>query len=143
MRLYFAYGANINKNNMKTRCPNAVFIGKAVIKDKRFILNQFGVATVIDAPGSTVYGVLWNLSVKDEENLDIFEGVDYGLYYKDLISAEIESDRKENVLIYRATNEVESKKAKLSNYLNQILLWGKFHLFPKAYIDEIKGFSES
>lgn len=67
---------------MKQRCPDALFVGLAVAKGWKWIINETGYANII--PGSEddeVYGSLCFLSHRDEKALDESEGVPW-LYEK-------------------------------------------------------------
>ena len=69
---YFAYGANLNLENMKGRCPNAKKLVKFTLQDYRLVFK--GVADIEYYKGASVEGVLWDITDKCEHALDIFEG---------------------------------------------------------------------
>ncbi|KAI1125314.1 hypothetical protein F5Y10DRAFT_11488 [Nemania abortiva] len=79
--LYFAYGSNLSTAQMRSRCPNSTPIGLAHLEGWTWIINERGYANVVPspetAPGVGVYGLVYRLHPKDEENLDICEGVGY------------------------------------------------------------------
>jgi len=80
--LYFAYGSNLNKEQMKARCPKAKPIGFAVLEDHRLVFRD--VADVIPSFGSEVKGAVWKITKKCLKALDRYEGYPklYGrLYY--------------------------------------------------------------
>lgn len=79
MKLYFAYGANLNLEGMRFRCPAAEPIGAFMLDDWR--LSFSGVATIKPEPGAQVAGALWSISKECEDSLDVFEGYPY-LYTK-------------------------------------------------------------
>jgi gamma-glutamylcyclotransferase (GGCT)/AIG2-like uncharacterized protein YtfP len=79
MKLYFAYGANTHKDHMATRCPDAVALGR--VKLFGHALAFRGVADVIKKVGSVCVGALWEISPRDEQALDRFEGFPH-LYVK-------------------------------------------------------------
>ena len=76
-RLYFAYGANIDPDSMRLRCPAAEALGEFYLQDWR--LAFYSHATVVPSPGDQVPGVLWRLTPECEASLDAFEG--YPSYY--------------------------------------------------------------
>lgn len=82
MKLYFAYGANLNKSNMSLRCPDAVQVQPWYLQDYR--LSFSGVATIQPRLHSRVPGALWAISEQDEAALDVFEGYPT-LYRKEII----------------------------------------------------------
>lgn len=77
-RLYFAYGSNINLNQMAVRCPAAQVVGPAVLDGYELLFRGnrrgTGVATIEPLHGSQVHGLLWNLTPACEQSLDIYEG---------------------------------------------------------------------
>ena len=79
MKLYFAYGANLNIENMAQRCPSAVAIEPFYLHDYRLMFS--GVATIEPAPESRVPGALWAITEACEQSLDVFEGYPW-LYRK-------------------------------------------------------------
>tara|TARA_B100001996_G_scaffold260166_1_gene202470 strand:- start:433 stop:876 length:444 start_codon:yes stop_codon:yes gene_type:complete len=90
--LYFAYGSNLNHEQMKNRCSGAKYIKKHILKG--YILcfshktNQsvYGHANIIKNKKSEVQGALWNITKDDEKELDGYEGVDYNYYQKEYFS---------------------------------------------------------
>ena len=70
--IYIAYGANLNKSNMRCRCPKAVSIGSSKIKDYKLIFNN--VASIVKSPGNHVEVGLWKITNICEKSLDRFEG---------------------------------------------------------------------
>ena len=61
--LYFAYGSNINLDQMRYRCPDASVYGQAVLDNYDLRFRGSGVATVEPKEGACVYGLLWELTV--------------------------------------------------------------------------------
>jgi gamma-glutamylcyclotransferase (GGCT)/AIG2-like uncharacterized protein YtfP len=80
MPLTFAYGSNMDFTQMRERCPSAVFVCIAVLKDHRLgftrksISRGCGVADVVPANGKSVWGVVYNITEADREVLDAKEG---------------------------------------------------------------------
>ena len=72
--LYFAYGSNINLDQMRYRCPDATVYGQAVLDNYDLRFRGSGVATVEPKEGACVYGLLWELTDQCEASLDRYEG---------------------------------------------------------------------
>ena len=72
MKLYSAYGANLNLAEMKFRCPDARPVKRLILQN--WELGFSGVATIRPRPGSHVHGALWQLTKACEDSLDVFEG---------------------------------------------------------------------
>ena len=79
MKLYFAYGANLNREGMRFRCPAARPVSTFLLQDWQLAFS--GVATIRPQPGATVPGALWEITPECEDNLDVFEGFPF-LYSK-------------------------------------------------------------
>ena len=71
-KLYFAYGMNTNRDEMAYRCPTAVPMGKVILPGYRFEFKSF--ATIVPDLDSHVEGVLWTITDRDEQALDVLEG---------------------------------------------------------------------
>jgi hypothetical protein len=84
-RLYFAYGSNLSLKQMAARCPESYYIGRAVLPDYRWQINQRGFANVIACPGFAVHGLVYELNDDDEARLDRSEGTASGAYAKALL----------------------------------------------------------
>ena len=72
MKYYLAYGSNLNKRQLKTRCPDAVPVGRCVVNDYELVFR--GVATIEPKPGASVQCGIWKISTDDERSLDRYEG---------------------------------------------------------------------
>ncbi len=77
---YFAYGANLNIDNMKYRCPNAKPVVKFSMPNYKLVFK--GVADIENSVNDSVEGVLWDITNKCEQALDVFEGFPF-LYRKE------------------------------------------------------------
>ena len=77
MALYFSYGMNTNVAQMAHRCPNAVSLGVAELDGYELVFR--GCADIRPTPGTTMEGVLWDITDDCLAALDILEG--YPTYY--------------------------------------------------------------
>ena len=93
MMLYFAYGSNLNVGQMAKRCPAAKPLGQMLLPDWKLVFR--GVADCVREPGAKCYGGLWRITDECQRALDVYEGVQSGLYRK-----EYWRGLKELVLIY-------------------------------------------
>jgi gamma-glutamylcyclotransferase len=82
--LYFAYGSNMNWQQMKKRCLSARFVSIALLPEYKLAFTResinrgCGVADVVREPGQKVWGVVYQLSHFDMEKLDLSEGYKIG-----------------------------------------------------------------
>ena len=135
--LYFAYGSNMDENQMAQRCPDSVLVGKAVLKDYAFCLDSEGVATIIPRRGSAVEGLVWNISPADEHRLDIREGVASGCYRKDSITVSM-AGTPVNALVYISCRPLTREKIR-HGYLQKIIYAALDHRLSDEYIEMLKG----
>ncbi len=84
--LYFAYGSNLWLDQMASRCPNSHFVGRAILPDYRWQINQRGFANVTECSGYSVHGLIYQIDEADEARLDRNEGVNSGAYSKRYLS---------------------------------------------------------
>jgi len=81
--LYLAYGSNLNKSQMKGRCPLAKPLGAILIPNWRLVFR--GVADIEPAgPDDYLPAGVWEITNKCEEALDHYEGFPQ-LYRKEKI----------------------------------------------------------
>ena len=71
-RLYFAYGSNINLEQMAYRCPNSTVAGAAMLKGYELQFRYH--ATIEPNADAEVPILLWKLEAQDERFLDRYEG---------------------------------------------------------------------
>ena len=71
-RLYFAYGSNMNLNQMAFRCPDAEVVDTVRLEGYRLAFRMNGggngVATILPEPDSYVDGVLWRVRRKTKNS---------------------------------------------------------------------------
>ncbi len=91
---YFAYGSNLNRSDLRSRCPGGRPLIAARLEGWRLAFR--GVADVEPAPGRAVQGALWSLTEGDLINLDYYEGAP-SLYRRRTIEVETASGRLEAI----------------------------------------------
>ena len=82
MKYYIAYGSNLSVRQMAVRCPEARVAGKAVLKDWKLVIKLH--ATIEPCEGSEVPVLIWEISDRDEEYLDAYEGFPSYYFKRDL-----------------------------------------------------------
>jgi hypothetical protein len=79
--LYFAYGSNMNWDQMRERCPSERFDSVARAKNYRLAFTRFsrnrncGVADIVASEGSEVWGVVFD--IRDDEIIKLDESEGY------------------------------------------------------------------
>ena len=75
---YFAYGSNLNFEQMAYRCPEATAVGTAKLDGYELAFRR-GYLTVLPKEGASVEGLIWSITDHDESQLDCYEG--YPTFY--------------------------------------------------------------
>ena len=87
--LYFAYGSNLNHEQMRIRCRDSRYIKSIFLEGYKLSFcaasKDHGVANIVQKKGSKVPGGIWEISESDEKELDIYEGYPT-LYTKDFFN---------------------------------------------------------
>jgi gamma-glutamylcyclotransferase (GGCT)/AIG2-like uncharacterized protein YtfP len=73
---YFGYGMNTNIESMTRRCPGAIYMGKATLRNHKLVFKYHA---DIEAADTNMEGVLWEVGAMEMQSLDYMEG--YPVYY--------------------------------------------------------------
>lgn len=109
MKIYIAYGSNMDEKQMSYRCPDAKLIGKGKIKNFRLMFKgslSGNYATIEPEKNFEVPVLLWKISAGDEKRLDRYEGFP-NFYYKKEIEVETENGEKILGMVYIMHEERE------------------------------------
>lgn len=111
-KYYFAYGSNMNLDQMEHRCPDAEVVGRAVLKDYRLAFRGGlnGVASILPEQGKEVQGILWKITPRCERSLDFYEGYP-NLYGKKEISVQTAKGEVASVTVYIMNEPYQSQPA--------------------------------
>ena len=132
-RSYFAYGSNMDVDQMADRCPSARIVSVCRLDGHSFLINSRGVATLVPDASSHALGVLWDLPPEDEQTLDDYEGVPT-YYQKHLVT--VEKDREAiPALIYQATDSTPGRSR--PEYMKGIVTAARQHGFDEKYVAEL------
>ncbi|KAK0196890.1 hypothetical protein F5146DRAFT_971025 [Armillaria mellea] len=129
---------------MNLRCPENNFLGVGLLKEWRWIINGRGYANVVPSKeaGDSVYGFLYKINAKDEEVLDVYEGVLTSYQKKILPVALLGTDGKDDeiihCLVYVDTERVLDSipKEEYIERMNKGITDAVKEGVPKDYIDK-------
>ena len=133
MRFYFAYGSNLWRAQMNSRCPGHTRISHGVLHGYRWIINSHGYATVVAAENELVHGVVYTLSAMDEQSLDAYEEVASGLYQKWDCKVQL-ADREVHCLVY--IDPVTSEGRPDAAYIARINYGVRDAKLPDVYVEK-------
>ena len=91
MKYYLAYGSNLSVAQMLRRCPDAVYVGTAMLKGMQLLFKGNGSGsylTIEPKKGRKVPVLVWKVSDADEEALDLYEGFPR-FYRKETVETEV------------------------------------------------------
>ncbi len=141
---YFAYGSNMDWQQMRTRCPSSKFVCVARLADHYFVIGRHsrlrhcGTATIIAERGSEVWGIVYDVSDEDLLGLDAFE--DGYRREKVFVTAINDGHYPIAVLVYVAGKE-EGVPLPNSGYKRHILDGARHWQLPPSYcamLEQIK-----
>lgn len=134
MTLYFAYGANMERAAMRARCPGAAALGPALLRGWRYVIAG-GYGSVVPAPGTRVFGVLWRLTARDLAALNIFESLDSGLYRRALLTVESDGARA-RALVY--VGRPGGRQKPMPGYQERLVAAATEWQLPQRYVAELR-----
>ena len=94
-KYYIAYGSNLNKAQMKRRCPTAMPFATATLENYELLFRgkrDCAVATIESKSGGKVPVAIWEITDMDEKSLDRYEGYPY-LYRKEELEVKIDNEK--------------------------------------------------
>lgn len=118
--LYFAYGSNINLDQMSYRCPDAQVVGPVMLEGYELLFRRGGFATIAPKEGETVTGLLWSITPGCEQSLDRYEG--YPRFYdKRMVTVRDGEGRSLSVMAYIMDERFREPMLPSTSYYNGIL----------------------
>ena len=101
MILYAAYGSNLNKAQMKRRCPSSLPYTGIILENWRLVFK--GVADIEKSNNSSLLLGLYKITNDCEKKLDIYEEFP-NIYKKYYFNQEV-NGKKVNIMIYIMNNK--------------------------------------
>jgi len=136
VQLYFAYGSNMYRPQMADRCPGSLPVGTASLHGWRFIINERGVATITEAHGHSVLGVVWMASDTHVTALDRFEGVHLGNYVRQKVDVHRAVGAPGSAITY--VDQRVDHGAPRSGYLERVVAGARSFRMPRRYVSALE-----
>lgn len=141
MKLYIAYGSNLNLEQMSHRCRGAKVVCKGIIENYSLVYrgSKTGAyATIVPQKGDFVPVAVWEINDEHEQKLDIYEGYP-NFYYKENLLVTLENGRKIFAMCY--VMPAVAKVGKPSAQYLKICLQGYIDngLDTKKFVGSIKN----
>jgi gamma-glutamylcyclotransferase (GGCT)/AIG2-like uncharacterized protein YtfP len=135
---YFAYGSNMNLEQMALRCPGARMVGLVRKPGWRYLINQRGYVTALEDPDAETLGCLWELTEEHWAALDRYEGVAGGFYRRvDCEVLSIDSEEPVQSIAYRAANEIPGTPT--ATYADVVIAGARQIGLPEDYLDFLES----
>jgi len=138
MILYFAYGANISRAGMASRCPGARAMGPARLDGYRFFVGVDGWGSVRPSAGGSVHGILWKLTPRDVAAMHAFELLHAGLYAVRHLPVRFGAQRKA-AMVYLLRRRASGRPK--PGYVEMIAASARAWRLPERYIRSIERWS--
>jgi hypothetical protein len=147
--LYFAYGSNLDPDQMRARCPDNRAVGIARLREYRLCFprrsahRDCGVASIEPFAGAEVWGAIYDLTEADVARLDHWEGYVLGRavnrYDRRAIAVEIDGALG-RVETYIAQVEASPPPPNLE-YLGHLRRGARAHGLPPHYVAMLDALS--
>jgi len=143
---YFAYGSDMNNEQMLARGVKPKVMGAAKLSDYRLAFFGYSAIwdgaeeTVVPAPGREVWGVMFELSSSDRERLDDAQDVRLdgtGAYFHSPVKVTDQLGKIHTVLLYTKDRRGIPQKPS-QEYLDFIVKGAVDHELPSAYIETLR-----
>lgn len=141
---YFAYGSNMNQEQMRERCPDSKLITKVVLKDYKIAFTIFspkrscGCADILNSTGDEVWGLLYDISENDLKNLDVAEACP-DKYYRSSVVVQDELGQRYYAEAYKVAKKESDFLKPSKHYLGLMLNAAQDFDFPASYTAFLKA----
>jgi len=148
--LYFAYGSNMDPQQMRKRCPSSRFECVAILSNYELAFTlrsqrrRCGVANVLPSKGNNVYGVLYRINgARDWKLLDAAEGFEPrykrgNRYIRTECRVQKLSGYPKFIRAFIYIGLIENFFPQPNKaYLNQMIKGAKFYQFPDHYLQSL------
>lgn len=137
---YFAYGSNLDEDQMRDRCGDTVIVAAGFLRDFRLAFTRRssgwcgGVADVVPSPGSQVWGIIYTIPDEGLCALDRHEG--YPRHYQRFLASIETSTDTIDAWTYFVVDK-EEFVAPRRQYLDILRAAARQHGFPEAYMRQL------
>ena len=139
--LYFAYGSNMDPEQMAERTPGARSLGAARLAGYRLTFTRDspawggGVGHIEADSGFEVWGVLWDLTDEHFAALDHYEGIDIGAYVRDVVTVSFDGHDVEAQVYFAVPRGFKPPSKK---YLSALIRGAEAHGCPEEYVEQLR-----
>lgn len=152
---YFAYGSNLDTEQIAKRTPYAKFVGRVALKNYKltFVTYNYtwkgGVANIEPAEGDVVYGILWKFTDDMITKMDRYEGHPHKYVRHDVQVQNLSSESNGlpvelSAVVYEIQNkwDVHEFCPAGDKYYEQIKAGYEKYQFPLVLLEEAQKYSK-
>ena len=134
MRLYFAYGSNMDRAHMAKLCRGAEALGAATAENQLYFIAAAGYASMTPRRNARVFGVLWKINAQHIAKLDAYES---GLYASAAIPVRHDGKLLRAMIYYALEAKPGYPKP---GYQENIIAAARAWQFPPEYLAHLEKF---
>ncbi|MCX7607556.1 MAG: gamma-glutamylcyclotransferase [Bacteroidia bacterium] len=144
---YFAYGSNMHIQQLEERVGRKGIVRKVgYLEGYEIVFNKpakakpdtIGYANIQPREGSVVYGVLYELTETEMEQLDQYEGAGHPEHYqRKRMEIKVEGEKPVDAYVYIAYKTKEGLRP-TSKYLETIIAGARENSLPRDYIQKLE-----
>lgn len=141
--LYLGYGSNMSEEYMKEYAPSLEYVMNARLPNYEIQFRKYstnmkgGISSIIEKPGGMVYAVLYWISKKEMEALDILEDVPLGIYKRETFQVLGDDGKWYAADLYRVTDP-KGPYTPSKQYLDIMIAGATEHKINKDWIARLK-----
>jgi gamma-glutamylcyclotransferase len=140
---YFAYGSNMDEQELREGCKSCRALGPARLDDhrlaftRRSIRTHTGVADVVYSPREMVWGVLYLIDEGDLDTVDKKEGAGWA-YIRTRKRVRLARDGStHDAITYTVLNKEPVEVPPSRTYLDRLMTAAREHGLPNDYIEAV------
>lgn len=137
MRLYFAYGSNMDRVHMAKLCRGAEVLGVASAENQLYYIAACGYASMTPRRNARTYGVLWKIGAQHIAKLDEYESVKTGLYASAAIPVRHNGKLLRAMIYYALEAKLGFPKP---GYQENVIAAAQSWEFPAEYLAHLEKF---
>ena len=146
---YFAYGSNMAPDVMARLCPTHRYLGIARLADHRLAFTRrsvktgSGVADIVEDPGRTVWGVLYEIEPNELVAVDRKEGNGWA-YTRTIVPVRLGPEGPERAAVtYTVRCKEPTDVPPSRQYLGRVIAAARERGLPDRYIEQLTGIATS
>jgi len=141
--LHFGYGSNMSESYMRQYTPSLKYVMNARLPNFEIQFRKYsknmggGISSIIEKPGGMIYGVMYYITKKEMDALDILEDVPLGIYKRETFQVLGEDGKWYGADLYRVTN-LKGPYEPAKKYLDLMIAGATEHNINKDWLKKLK-----